>query len=309
MNMYGLDVGGTKIELGIFTDECAPLHAWRVPTPLHSYQKVLDTIGRMVEQADEKSQGKGSVGIGLPAFIDAQGLAVSSNIPCINAQPLVRDLHNILGRPVSFESDVKAFVLSESRGGAATKAKSVLGIVLGTGLSGAQCIEGQLHHGRQKIAGEYGHIPLPALLQQRYDFPLRECGCGNLSCIEKYLSGPGLLWMCQHFRGNYSSVPAFVESFLRNDEKAKEIFAAYIDCLGCYFAQLTLMFDPDLIVLGGGLSNIEALYQQLPGAIEQYLFEGATSPAIVPPAFGDTSGVRGAALMGRQRSPTPLEQD
>ncbi len=298
--MYGLDIGGTKIELAIFDDQLNLKTSWRVATPKQDYQQFLSTVVDMVNDADQKTGEKGSVGIGLPGLVDSQGCAVSANIACINGKPLATDMPKQLSRPVGFENDVKAFVLSEANGGAADGTKYAVGIVLGTGIAGGLCVDGQLYSGTQNIAGEYGHIPLPAILQQRYQFPLRQCGCGAVSCIEQYLAGPGLLWMCTHFGGQYNSVPALMQAVQASETKAVEIFSAYIDCLGCYFAQLTMMFDPEVIVLGGGLSNISDIYTQLPAAIENYLFAGVSPPAVVAPKFGDSSGVRGAALLGQR---------
>ena len=299
--MYGVDVGGTKIEVAIFDNNLERLESWRVATPKQDYQAFLTAIVDMVREADQKTGTTGSVGIGCPGFVDQQGYAVAANISCINGQPLMADITQSLGRPVAFENDVKAFVLSEANGGAADGAQQVLGIVLGTGVSGGQCIDGQLYYGKQHIAGEYGHIPLPAILQQRYKLPIRRCGCGsNKGCVEQYLSGPGLLWMCTHFGQPYASVPELIEGLRNNEQGAHTIFNAYVDCLGSYFAQLTLMFDPDVIVLGGGISNITELYQQLPDAVAAYLFKGVSVPVIVPPKFGDSSGVRGAAILGHR---------
>lgn len=298
--IYGLDIGGTKVELAIFDNELNREKSWRVATPKQVYSEFLATISEMIQEADKIVGALGSVGIGLPGFIDQQGCAVTANIPCINGQPLSIDLSHRISRKVSFENDVNTFILSEVNGGAASESKHALGVVLGTGVAGGLCINGELYYGKQNIAGEYGHMPLPGILLQRHKFPLRQCSCRIWGCIEQYLAGPGLLWMCSHFGGEYDSIPSLIQAVRDNDAKALKIFAAYIDCLGCFFAQLTLIFDPDVIVIGGGLSNISEIYQQLPHAINNYLFDGVVPPAIVPPKFGDSSGVRGAALIGQQ---------
>lgn len=296
---YGLDVGGTKIELAIFDGEFKLNNSWRVATPGDNYQELLTTIAEMVDKADHKIGRQGSVGIGFPGIVDADGCAISANIPSINGRSLVSDTLKTLGRPVGFENDVKAFVLSEVNGGAAHGKSNALGLVLGTGVAGGLCIDGKPYRSRQNVACEFGHIPLPAILQQRYQFPLRQCGCGLLSCVEEYLAGPGLLWMCSHFEAGYASVPELVKGLQSGEEKAKQTFDAYIDCLGCYLAQLTLMYDPDVIVLGGGLSNIDEMYPPLAAAMKPYLFSGVTPPNVVAPKFGDSSGVRGAAFLGQ----------
>lgn len=301
---YGLDVGGTKIELAIFDKEFKLNNSWRVATPGGNYRQLLATIAEMVDKADQQIGKQGSVGIGFPGIVDNHGCAVSANIPSINGQALVSDTLTTLGRPVGFENDVKAFVLSEVNGGAAQGKTNVLGLVLGTGVAGGLCIDGQPYRSKQNVACEFGHIPLPAILQQRYQFPLRRCGCGMLSCVEEYLAGPGLLWMCSHFEAGYTSVPELVKGLQLGEAKAKKTFDAYIDCLGCYLAQLTLMYDPDVIVLGGGLSNIDEIYPPLASAMKPYFFSGVTPPDVVAPKFGDSSGVRGAAFLGQRAAET-----
>lgn len=298
--LYGIDIGGTKIELSVFDDQLHLVDSWRVSTPKQDYQKFLSVITTMIQQADQKTGVTGSVGIGLPGFIDSDGKTTSANIPCINGQPLLVDIQCLLDRPVGFENDVNAFALSEVNGGAASGYRHALGVVLGTGVAGGLCVDGILYRGRQGIASEFGHIPLSAELQQRYNLPLRECGCGGAGCVELYLAGPGLQWLCGHFESGYTSVETLVEGLGNGEPPAEQVFTAYIDCLGNYFAQLTLMFDPDIIVLGGGLSNIKAIYQRLPEAIARYLFVGITPPPVMAPQFGDSSGVRGAALLGQQ---------
>jgi N-acetylglucosamine kinase len=298
--LYGLDVGGTKIELAMFDNHLNLVNSWRMPTPKKDYQEFLSVIEQMVKEADQQSGLQGSVGIGFPGIVDTSGCAVSANIPCINGQSIVKDTLTKLSRPVGFENDVKAFVLSEVHNGAAAGQKNALGVVLGTGVAGGLCIDGELYSSKQSVSCEFGHIPMPALLQQRYQFPLRKCGCGLTDCVEQYLAGPGLLWMCSHFKAEYQSVPALIQGVQSKESKALEVFNAYIDCLACFFAQLTLMYDPDIIVLGGGLCNIVEIYPPLPTAMQQYLFSGVTPPKVVPPAFGDSSGVRGAAIRGQQ---------
>ncbi len=287
------------MELAIFDAELNRLEAWRAPTPKESYQSFLDSVVSMIEKADHITQVRGTVGIGLPGLVDPEGCAVSSNIPCIHGRRLKDDISARLSRPVSFENDVKAFAFSEANGGAGEEQKYVLGVVLGTGVSGGLCIDGRLYSGSRNVS-EFGHLLLPAIIQQRYQFPLRVCGCGRTSCIEQYLSGPGLLGLCSHFHSRYTTVAELIQSLQRGDTQALEIFSAYVDCLGSYLAQLTLVFDPNIIVLGGGLSNIPELYQMLPGAISEYLFAGVNVPRVVAPKFGDSSGVRGVALLGHR---------
>ena len=298
--LYGLDVGGTKIELAIFDEQLQLVDCWRVSTPKHSYNEFLEAIAGMVIRADRLTEGEGSVGIGLPGFLDADDRMVAANIPGINGRAIKQDLSLRLARPVGFENDVKAFVLSEAHGGALENNKYALGVVLGTGLAGGFYINEQLCYGRQHIACEFGHIPVSAALQQKYNLPLRFCGCGLQGCVETYLSGSGLQWLCGHFDSGYETVEALMQGVKQNEAKAQEVFSAYLDCLGSFLAQLTLMYDPDAIVLGGGLSNVDEIYPRINTAIGHYLFRNATPPPVMPPKFGDSSGVRGAALIGQQ---------
>ncbi|MEP1446151.1 MAG: ROK family protein [Paraglaciecola sp.] len=306
---YGLDIGGTKIELAIFDSQLKRVESWRRPTPQKDYQALLSAIAQMVNEADEKSDTKGTVGIGFPGYLDSLGRSVSANIGSVNGQFIVRDTCAKLGRAVSFENDVKAFALSEVRGGAAQSKNNALGVVIGTGVAGGLCVQGQLYKSKQNVSCEFGHVSLPAVLQQRYQFPLRQCGCGLIGCVEAYLAGPGLLWMCSHFDTKYTSVPMLVEAFRNNEAKAIEVMDVYIDCLGCYFAQLTLMYDPDIIVLGGGVSNIAEIYARLPNVMQKYFFNGVIAPSVVAAKYGDSSGVRGAAILGRDNANSAVVQN
>lgn len=301
---YGIDVGGTKIELAIFNAQLDIVCSWRESTPVESYDDFLTLIESMVAKADALSGVKGTVGIGFPGIIDSTNCAVSANVSCMNGRTVVEDTLKRLGRKVAFENDVKAFVFSEVNKGTLygsqhqKNRQNILGIVLGTGIAGGLCINGEMYVSRQGVSCEFGHIPLPAILQQRYNFPLRKCGCGLESCMEQYLAGPGLEWMCSHFDAPYHSVHALIDGLHKGEKAAHRTFDNYIDCLGCYFANLTMMYDPDLVVLGGGLSNIDEIYTRLPSAIKQYLLNGVKAPPVIGPQFGDSSGVRGAAIIG-----------
>lgn len=298
--LYGLDIGGTKIELAIFNEELERQDTLRRPTPKADYREFLSAIEDMVAEADRRTGRQGSIGIGMPGFVDAEGRAVSANVPCINRQEVNRDVRERLARPVAFENDVKAFVLSEVQGGAAAGAERAIGVVLGTGLAAGLCIRGELYRGRQNAAGEYGHLPLSVVVQQRYQLPLRNCGCGLRGCVERYLAGPGLEWLCEFTGSGYGDIATLLLGLRAGAEAAENVFSMYIDCLASLFAELTLVLDPDVIVLGGGLSNIHEIYDRLAPVVCLHLFAGLTAPEIVPPKFGDSSGVRGAALLGHR---------
>ncbi|MBL4672885.1 MAG: ROK family protein [Arenicella sp.] len=297
--IYGLDIGGTKIEIAVYDERYELQASWRVDTPVDSYNTFLDTIVEMVVEADGRSKKVGTVGLGIPGYKGLDGRLVCSNIPCVNGKYLKQDLSQRLGRDVVIENDVMAFVYSESNGGVADGHENVLGVILGTGMSGALCINGHVYHGRQNVAGEYGHVGLSGALLQRYDFPKRACGCGSFGCVEKYLSGPGLLWMSSHFGAEYESVIDLVRGYQQKERCAVVVFNAYLDCLGSYLSELTKMFDPHVIVLGGGISNIGEIYDAIPSIMAKYVLVNTSPPKVVAAMYGDSSGVRGAAILGQ----------
>lgn len=300
--IYGLDIGGTKIELAIFDRQLKLQDCRRRPTPTRDYPQFLDAVAGMVQEADQKTGARGSVGIGLCGFLDSRGRAVTANIACINGRRVAEDLAARLGRPAHIENDVNAFTCSEVAGGAAAGVKYALGLVIGTGLAGGLCLDGRLYLGRQKAALECGHIALPAVLQQRHKLPLRQCGCGGWGCAEIWLSGPGLLRLGGLRGADYGDTEGLMAAVREGKVPALEAFSAWMQCLGGFFAQLVLLYDPDIIVLGGGLSGLPEIYQQIDAAMRPWLLGSLTAPAIVPPRFGDSSGVRGAALIGQRHA-------
>jgi N-acetylglucosamine kinase len=297
---YGIDIGGTKIELGIFDNDLNLFSSQRIPTPTENYVEFLQTIISLVEQADQQTAVQGSVGIGLPCVIDSNHFAVSSNIPCINGKDVCADIRNQLKRPVGFGNDCETFALCESIYGAGKNHSKVLGVILGTGVNSTLCEQGTLFTSRNKIAGEWGHVIINALHQQRYDLPLLECGCGEIGCVERYVSGKGLEWLYTHMGGNQECAQSVVTKMRHGDSLATKTFHCFLDILAYSFAQLVIYYDPDVIVVGGGISNIPEIYKHLPDLMSGYLFKGVLLPKIVVAEFGDYSGLRGAALLGRE---------
>ncbi len=299
---YGLDIGGTKIELAIFNAEFKLVQSWRTPTPKDDYAEFLNVVCEMIKDADVKSKTLGNIGIGLPGVVTEDEEFISSNVPALNGQNFRADLSSLLSRRVGIENDAKTFVVSESNGGAIAGSTNSLGVILGTGLAGCQYVNGGIVRGNQGMAGEFGHISFSTVMREKYGFPILSCGCGNTGCAESYLSGNGLKWMCRYFNAPYKRAPELIIGLQNKEEKAREVFSSYIDCLGDYFAQLTMIFDPEKIVLGGGLSKITEIYQELPNSIERHLIDGLKAPIIVSPVFGDSSGVRGAAIIGQKKA-------
>lgn len=296
--ILGVDVGGTKIELTRFDESFSPLHSSRVDTPTEDYVEFLNVIEAMIASEVNGCSEPYSLGIGLPCTFDQDGHALSASIPAITGRTVRYDLSQRLGGGVVFENDVNAFVLSEAQGGAGKGSRIVLGVVLGTGVGGGICIDGCLYQTRQGLACEYGHLPIPSTLKTRHRLPERKCGCGAFDCYNIYVSGPGLEWLGK-FCGLSSCGPRqLLEATKSGDKRAQTAFDIYLDLLGSLMSHLTLIYDPDIIVLGGGMSKVTELYELLPKVIARHLIAGSVAPPVFAPVFGDSSGTRGMALLG-----------
>lgn len=298
MAVYGLDIGGTKIETAIFDHNLNMLKSWRVDTPTQDYQVFLDTIAQLVAQADCFTGVKGKLGIGMPGLITPDGRALSANVPCASGKFIRDDLSQLLSRPVALENDTRCFALSEAFNGAGKGQKRVFGAIIGTGAAGGFCREGHLDVTGQGFAGEYGHIPLPADIQAQYQLPVLKCGCGLMACVESYIAGPGISRLYQHFSGDNISPKQWVARLKENEKHSREVLACYLDILGSTFASLAKFLEPDVIVLGGGVSLVDEIVDNLAPAIEKHLFSGFRAPLLKRALHGDSSGVRGAALLG-----------
>lgn len=295
---YGLDVGGTKIELAVFENEEKTIFTKRIATPKSDYQEFLTAIYDLVMQADALTGSTAPVGIGLPAIISSKSAAIySANVPCLTGQSLKADLSSKLNRVVSLENDGRCFALSEARTAQTTHFSSVFGVILGTGAGGGLVIDKKVYQGTHGMAGEWGHTPISANIIHKYQLPLYSCNCGLTACHEKYLAGPGLLNLIQHLQFPAHSVPDFIQAYEAGDEKAVVIFNQYIDTLASALASLQLLYDVDAFVLGGGMSNIKAIYPVIQDAMRQWLLPGFEPAQVLPPIYGDSSGVRGAALL------------
>jgi N-acetylglucosamine kinase len=296
---YGLDIGGTKIELAVLNSEFELLHSWRVPTPQHQYDEFLQTVLAQIQQADALCQSQGTVGIALPGVIRSDGTVLSSNVPCLTNKTVALDLTRLLQRPVAIGNDCRCFALSEAVAGVGRFHQKVLGFILGTGAGGGFCLNGKLYQGASGLAGEYGHQGLSALVVQQFNLPLYPCGCGLTGCNEAYISGTGLARLYQHFSGRRTDTYQWLTDYRAGKDVALRTFEAYISALASVMANQILSLNPDLIVLGGGLSEIEEIRVALPQAITRHLFAGVSVPEIKQAQWGATSGVRGAALLGK----------
>lgn len=303
---YGIDIGGTKIELIACDASFEVRHRQRIDTP-HDYADFVDTIIRLIRDTDALlGQPARAVGIGLPGVVDrATGLQLSANVPALTGRTVGRDLRKRLGRPLHFGNDLQCFALSEAHGGAADGQPSMFGAILGTGAGGGYCVEGRLIDGYNGIAGEWGHWSVAAHLLAEHGLPVVDCACGLRGCVERYVSGGGLAMIHRHLGGEGVDAATIIARAAQGDAAATRALDVHRDLLGHALASLILAVDPHVIVLGGGLSKDERLYRELPAAISAHLFRGVRVPPILPPVFGDAGGARGAALLTRQHRPTP----
>jgi fructokinase len=295
----GIDLGGTKIEIAAFDAAGRQRLRRRVPTPRGDYQATLQSIADLVRAGERELGARASVGIGTPGAISRRtGCIKNANSTWLNGRPLKPDIERLLEREVRIANDANCFALSETTDGAARGAAVVFGVILGTGVGGGIVVNGEVVTGANSIAGEWGHNPLP--LPQSADQPLPDCYCGRAGCIETYLSGPGLQF--DHVRGGNEPAEA-VDIALRaaaGEAACEATLARYEERLARSLAHVINLLDPDVIVLGGGLSNTERLYRNVPRIWERYVFSDRIATCLVPNRHGDSSGVRGAAwLWGR----------
>ncbi|GGD69694.1 ROK family protein [Lacimicrobium alkaliphilum] len=298
MKHIGIDIGGTKIETAIFDRDFNAIQSWRIPTPKRDYASFLMAVRDQVVRADELIGEHSHVGIGMPGLINSQGRVLSANVPCATGQCIAADLKRKLNRKVALMNDTRCFALSEANRGAGDGFHRVFGAIIGTGAAGGLCVGKEIQQTQLGIAGEYGHLPLSAQLQQKYALPVLTCGCGLVGCTESYIAGPGIEFLYQHFTGQRHSSSHWASQLDANDPQAQTILQCYLDILGETFASLCKLVEPDIIVLGGGVSQVAQIAEHLSANIEKYLFKGFSAPPVVNARFGDASGVRGAAMLG-----------
>ena len=296
----GIDLGGTKIELIALDDTAsgpgAVLIRHRVPTPAGDYGGILNAVAELVAFAERETGLTGSVGIATPGAIAfATACLKNSNSTILNGKPLDRDLQARLGRPIRMENDANCFALSESVDGAGADSHVVFGVILGTGVGGGVVMDRQIHVGRNRIAGEWGHNPLP--WPHADELPGAPCYCGKRGCIETFLSGSGLTRDYLARSGQQKTAVAIAEAAADGDSIAHECLQLYQDRLARSLASVINVLDPDAIVLGGGLSNLACLYPALPALLKSYAFSADIGTPIRAAVHGDSSGVRGAAWL------------
>ena len=292
----GVDLGGTKIEAIALDSAGATLARRRIPAPRDDYRATLEAIAGLIAAIESETGRQGSIGIGAPGAISPfTGRLRNANSVWLNGQPLDQDLAARLKRPVRIANDADCFALSEATDGAGHGARTVFGVILGTGTGGGVVVDGRLLAGPNAIAGEWGHNPLPWPAPDETPGPA--CYCGKQGCIETFLSGPGMAADHACRTGRTLTPPEIQAEAAGGEPAALETLRRHADRLARGLAAVVDLLDPDVIVLGGGLSNLPQLYAQLPGLIRPYLFCDGIATRILPPVHGDSGGVRGAAWL------------
>ncbi len=300
MLRFGVDLGGTKIEIIALDARGAELYRKRVATPQGDYRATLNAIAELITSAEQQLNARGSVGIGTPGAVSsATGRLKNSNSVCLNGQPLVQDLTMLLGRPVRISNDANCFALSEATDGAAAGADVVFGVIVGTGTGAGIVVRGHVLEGPNSIAGEWGHNPLP--WPNDAERPGAACYCGQHGCIETFLSGPGITRDHEHVTGMRSEAPEIALRAAHGDAACEATLRRYEDRMARALAHVINMLDPHVIVLGGGLGNIARLYENIPRLWGQYVFSERVDTRLAAPKFGAASGVRGAAWLWNDR--------
>lgn len=293
---FGIDLGGTKIEIAALDASGEIVLRERTPTPKQDYDATLRSIAALVATAEARLAASGSIGIAIPGTLSSlSGVVKNANSTWLNGRPLDADLEMTLKRPVRLANDANCFALSEAVDGAAAGADVVFGVILGTGVGGGLVVRGTLLNGAHGIAGEWGHNPLPAAHDEEIPGPI--CYCGRRGCIETFLSGPALERDYAQQSGEYRSAADIAQRANTGDVLALAVLDRHQDRLARALGTVVNLLDPDCIVLGGGLSNLDSLYSGLPERVLAYAFTPERPPLIRRNRHGDSSGVRGAAWL------------
>jgi fructokinase len=289
----GIDLGGSKIEIIALGEDGRELLRRRIPTPAGDYMGTVMAVAALIERAEHELHARGTVGVGIPGAESLEtGLVKNANSTCLIGKPLRRDLQAVLQREVRLANDANCFALSEATDGAAAGAGVVFGVILGTGVGGGLVVRGRLLEGPNRIAGEWGHNPFP-----HPDREPRPCYCGRTDCVETYLSGPAA--EAEHSRrtGQARNFQRIARDASLGDPACVETVERYAGRLAGALAVVINIVDPDVIVLGGGLSQVAALYERVPALWGPQVFSDSVRTRLVSPKHGDSSGVRGAAWL------------
>ena len=335
--------------IGLNADNGKELYRQRVPSPQNDYKATVKNMAALVEAAEKTLGKKGTVGVGIPGTVSSvTGLVKNANSTWLNGNPLDKDLEKLLGRPVKVENDANCFAVSEATDGAAAGKRVVFGVIIGTGCGAGVVVEGKSLTGLNGIGGEWGHNPLPlpractgdadkllrhfdkgenrdSVISQTYakkarpeyfakdwswnEFPGEQCYCGKRGCIETWISGTGFKKDYARVTGEDMSTHDIIANAEKGEQKAVAALDRYIDRLARALAGIVDIIDPDIIVLGGGMSNVTRLYSDVPKIWERYIFSDTCHTKIVPPRHGDSSGVRGAAWLWGHEEKAQAAQD
>ncbi|MSQ90224.1 MAG: ROK family protein, partial [Phycisphaerales bacterium] len=293
----GIDLGGTKIAAGVLDGEDNEVLRHRVATPQGDYEATIESVAGLVDLCEEEIGQKCTVGIGYPGSVSpARGVHRNANSTCLNGRDLIGDLQKRLDRAVRGANDANCLALSESFDGAGRGARVVFAVIVGTGTGGGIVVDQKIVVGRNAIGGEWGHCPMPQT--DRAERRARPCYCGQFGCIEQFLSGPAL--EAEYFRheSEHRSLEEITgRAATRCDQSARAVIELLCERLADALAVVVNTLDPDAIVLGGGVSNIKAIYERVPELIRQRIFSDQFETPLLPAKFGDASGVRGAARL------------
>jgi len=292
----GVDLGGTKIEAIALGDGGQELARRRVATPRHDYDATIRTIASLVDAIERELGRQGSVGVGMPgALSPASGLVKNANSTWLIGHAIDRDLEQALARPVRCANDANCFALSEAVDGAGAGARVVFGVIVGTGTGGGIVVDGRVLTGLNAIAGEWGHNPLPWPRDDERPGPA--CYCGRSGCLETFLSGPGLARDYGERNGIELDASEITARAARGEDAALAALGRYEDRMSRALASVLNLLDPDVVVLGGGMSQVTRLYEQVPRLWQAWAFSDRVTTVLCPPRHGDSSGVRGAAWL------------
>jgi len=292
----GIDMGGTKIEGIALADSGEELLRIRIKTPRHDYEATVEAIAGIVHSLETKTNQKGTVGIGIPGAISPQtGLVKNANSTWIIGRQFDVDLENAMTRKIRLANDANCLAVSEAVDGAGAGAKVVFAIIIGTGCGGGIAIDQKVHGGLHSIAGEWGHISLGWMSPEEY--PGVDCYCGQRGCLETFISGTGFENEYEKKTGVHKSGREIAELLGQDDADAEKVMQIYENRLARAIATAVNIIDPDVLVLGGGMSNISRLYKNVPELVQKWTFGGEFTTPIRPAKHGDSSGVRGAAWL------------
>lgn len=297
--MYGgIDLGGTKIEACLFDSDLGEITRRRIATPRTSYDELVDAlVGQYDWLRSEAGVIQLPLGVGIPGQVDVEtGLTLASNLAA-DEKPLRQDLSRRLGFPVLFENDCRCFAFSEANGGAGADHDTVFGLILGTGCGGGVCYKGQIVEGRNGLPGEeVGHLGIPADSAPGITLPMERCPCGRKGCYETLVSGPGITRLARSLKGLHFEAHEIAEKAAMHPAM-EEILDVWAHIVCELFRTIQATVDPDCIVLGGGVSRIPDVEKLLLKHLPDHLLEGGRPPAVLPAKYGDSSGVRGAAML------------